>query len=308
MTTKRNIFAACLLCFLAMLGSHTVSAQLKYGFKTGLNFARFSGQSELDDAGNSLEKFDNVTGFHIGMTFGYGFTDRFGARGEFMYSKRGAKYTFEGQSFRKFAHPNGSVLTTGNARYLINVNNSYLDVPVVLYGRFGHFEVSGGAYVGVLVASSGEGSLRYTGTPVGLSKTPVYVFPDPTKTDLSFNLNHNYRRDKAGEGTGPDSEEPVFLRADGIAIEMPRTLGAYYDHPEGKQRLYNALDYGLVGGVSYYVSRALYVTARVQYGLADITNNKSDLSKARTESNGDLIFREDKDRNFVIQASVGFSF
>lgn len=308
MVIRKNIFATYLLCLFVAVGTSTASAQLKYGFKTGLNFAHFEGPSEQDDSGNSLEKFDNVTGFHIGMTFGYGFTDRFGVRGEFMYSKRGSKYAFEGPSYRRFTHPNGTVMTWGNSRYLINVSNSHLDVPILFYGRLGYWEISGGGYLGVLVASSGEGSLRYTGTPVGQNKAPVYVFPDPAQTDLSFNLNYNYRRDKTGEGTGPESETPVFLRADGIPIEMPRTLGAYYDYPDGKYRLYNVLDYGLVGGISYYLSRSLYVMARIQYGLADITDDNSDLSKARVESNSDPIFRQDKDRNFVVQASVGFSF
>ena len=43
-----------------------VQAQLHYGFKTGLNFARFDGPSETDNAGKSLETWKNVTGFHIG--------------------------------------------------------------------------------------------------------------------------------------------------------------------------------------------------------------------------------------------------
>jgi hypothetical protein len=72
--------------------------------------------------------------------------------------------------------------------------------------------------------------------------------------------------------------------------------------------LYNSVDYGLVGGISYYISSGLYLTARVQYGLADITNNDADLSKAHVGTNGELIYRADKHQNFMIQASVGFSF
>jgi hypothetical protein len=68
------------------------------------------------------------------------------------------------------------------------------------------------------------------------------------------------------------------------------------------------LDYGVVGGISYYISSALYLSARIQYGLADITNNNVDLSKAKTGENNSLIYRDDKDQNFMIQASVGFSF
>ncbi|MBN8676853.1 MAG: PorT family protein [Chitinophagales bacterium] len=298
--------SAVLLTALLFIGYGAV-AQIKYGFKTGLNFSRFQGTSELDNQGNSLEKWDNSTGFHIGMTFAYKFTDRFGVRGEFLYSKRGAKYSYEGQAYRFFKHNAGQVYTTGNARYLINVNNSYLDIPVMAFGKFKHFEIYGGGYVGILVASTGEGSLRYSGkTALGNN---AYVNPNTSETELNFNLNHNYRRDDPGEGTAnSDNETAINVKVDGFIAETPKTMGAYYDYPEDKGALYNTLDFGVVGGLSYYISSALYISGRVQYGLSDITNNKADLAKARTGDGQSLIYRDDKDQNFMIQASVGFSF
>lgn len=300
---------ALLLFVLAGFSAH---AQLRYGFKTGLNFARINGPSETSDAGAELESWKNVTGFHIGMTLGYKFTDNFGVRGEFMYSKRGAKYTFDGQSYRIFKHSTGEVLTRGTSRYLININNSYLDIPVIAYARWKDFEISGGAYAGILVASSGEGSLRYSGTN-NLGER-VYEQPDKNNTELDFNLNYNYRKDDPGEGTGPSDEAMVNVVLAGgsgsnaVVSETPKTLGAYYDYPEGAKRLYNSLDYGLVGGLTYYISNALYFGMRIQYGLADITRNEADLAKARVGSTGERVYRDDKDQNFVIQASVGFSF
>ena len=56
------------------------------------------------------------------------------------------------------------------------------------------------------------------------------------------------------------------------------------------------------------MSSALYLSARVQYGLADISNNDADIAKARTGDSKSLILQNDRDQNFVIQASVGFSF
>lgn len=291
-----------------VLSTFTANAQVKYGFKTGLNFAHIAGDSEKNDAGQDLESWKNNTGFHIGMTLSYRFTDYFGVRGEFLYSKRGAKYTFEGQSYRIFRHSTGSVLTLGSSRYLINLNNSYLDLPVMAFGRYRSFEIYGGAYVGLLVQSVGEGSLRYSGKTVPLGND-AYVNPNKTETEMNFNLNYNYRKDDPLEGSSEtDNEEPVPVKVDAYIAETPKTLGAYYDYPEGAGRLFNSLDYGLVGGLSYYITGALYLTGRVQYGLADITNNAADLSKAHVGTNGELIFREDKHRNFVIQASVGFSF
>lgn len=292
---------------LLLLGAFSANAQIKYGFKTGLNFARIIGDSETSADGRNLETWKNSTGFHIGMTFAYKFTDNFGLRGEFLYSKRGAKYTFDGPSYRIFKHSMGSILTTGNSRYLINVSNSYLDIPVLAYGRIGNFEVSGGAYVGILVQSAGEGSLRYSGKTA--LNNDVYINPNKADTELNFNLNHNYRRDNTGEGSAKsDDEVPVSVKVDGFISETPKTLGAYYDYTEDKGNLYNSIDYGLVGGVSYYISTALYLSARVQYGLSDITNNKADISKSSYSNNGELIFRDAKHQNFMIQASVGFSF
>lgn len=303
MTSLTRLFLF-LLVFIVL--GQTIQAQVKYGFKTGLNFARFQGPSEVSDQGNNLESWTNATGFHIGMTFSYKFSDQFGARGEVLYSKRGSKYTYDGQAYRFFRHSTGQVYTNGNARYLININNSYIDVPVMVFGRFGNFEISGGGYVGFLVASSGEGSLRYSGKTALGNDVAVNV---TNEKELNFNLNHNYRRDDPGAGSSQgDSETTVNVKADGFISETPKTMGAYYDYPEDKGSLYNTLDFGIVGGLAYYVSNALYIGVRLQYGLADITNGGADLAKAKTGENNSLIFRDDKDQNFMIQASVGFSF
>jgi len=266
-----------------------LQAQLHYGFKTGLNFARFDGPSETDNAGQSLETWKNVTGFHIGAAFSYHVTDNFGIRGELLYSKRGAKYTYDGQSYSLFHLPNGNT-TIGSSKYLININNSYVDLPIMAYGRFGDFEISGGGYVGLLLQSVGDGSLTYS---------------DPANSKAQFNLRYNYRKDDAGGSES--STEKVIATLDGRQVELPKTLGAYYEYPEDRGNLYKSLDYGLIGGVSYYFSHSLYFGLRLQYGLADITKNSADLQHAGTNS-GNLIYRDDKDRNFVWQASVGFGF
>lgn len=307
MATQTNNTLKQILVALLLLGVFSANAQIKYGFKTGLNFAKMLGTAETDLAGKELETWQNTTGFHIGMTFSYKFTDNFGLRGEFLYSKRGAKYTFDGQSYRIFKHSTGEILTLGTSRYLININNSYLDLPVMAYGRLGNFEISGGAYVGLLIQSGGEGSLRYTGKT--LLGNDVYINPTKTDTELNFNLNYNYRKDDPGEGSAKSNDEvPINVKADAFISETPQTLGAYYDYPEGSKRLFNTVDYGLIGGLSFYISNALYISARVQYGLADLTNKDADLSKASVGTNKELIFRDDKDQNFIIQASVGFSF
>ena len=295
--TKRIQFLRCCGAITLLLTVTTAQAQLRYGFKTGLNFAHIEGPSELSAAGANLESWKSLTGFHIGLVLGYSINDYFGLRGELLYTKRGAKYTFEGESYRIFRFEGGSIASTGNSRYLINVNNAYLDLPVLAYGRWKDFELSAGAYVGLMVQSIGDGSLTYTGGRTTSLQNAI--------SDLEFNLDYNFRKDEPGGG---ESGQTVTVKVDAKTVEMPKTLGAYYDYTEDKGKLFNSIDYGMVAGLSYYMSRSLFLGLRLQYGLADITNNSADLAKARTEANGNLIYRNDKDRNMVIQASVGFSF
>ncbi len=290
-------FKLLLSSFVLLLFASPVFAQLRYGFKTGLNFARMDGPSEVDAAGASLETWKNTTGFHIGAAFSYKLTDNFGLRGELLYSKKGTKYTYEGPGYRFFKPTTGTpIRTNGTSRYLLNVTNSYLDIPLVGYAKYGDFEIQLGAYAAILVQTAAEGSLRYDGKSL-LNGSSIGV--------LEFNLDHNYRKDDPGESK---NAEIVKITVDGKQIDAPKTLGAYYDFPEDRGSLYNTLDFGLVGGISYYLSRTLYINARLQYGLADLTRTDADLAKSKTGDNNALIFNADKDRNFTIQASVGFSF
>ncbi len=277
-----------LALFLA-LSAGQLQAQLRYGFKTGLNFARFNGPSETDKTGKALETWKNVTGFHIGASFSYSLTDNIGLRGELLYSKRGAKYTYDGPSYSLFNLPNGNTLSS-SSRYLISINNSYLDLPILAYGRFGDFEISGGGYVGLLLQSVGDGSL---------------VYNDASNNNAQFNLRYNYRKDDPG-GSDADNEK-VLATVDGRQLELPKTVGAYYDYPEDRGNLYNTIDYGVMGGLAYYFSQSLYFGVRLQYGLADITNDRTDVARFSTDQ-GNLRYRADQDRNFVLQASVGFGF
>jgi Outer membrane protein beta-barrel domain len=291
MNTIKSVATVSLLLFFISL-----QAQVRYGFKTGLNFAKITGPSELDAAGVSLESWKNVIGFHIGATFSHKFTDKFGLRGEFLYSKMGGEYTFDGPSYRTFNYTGGSSYATGHSKYLINISNAYLDIPVMAFARAGDFEFSAGGYVGLMVQSSGEGSLFFSG-----GKTDVNI---PIQ-DTEFFLSYNYKKDDPG---GALSEETQIVRVDNRNLELPKTLGAYYDYPEDKGQFFNNLDYGVIGGISYFLTSSLYASVRLQYGLADITNNKADLQKSATGENRALVFRGDTDKNFVIQASVGFSF
>jgi Outer membrane protein beta-barrel domain len=295
MVLKMNTVKRIALGALLLIG-FSLHAQVRYGFKTGLNFAKISGPSELDAAGTSLESWKNVVGFHIGITLSHKFTDNFGVRGEVLYSKKGGEYKYEGPSYRIFDYSGGSSYATGKSKYLVNISNSYIDIPVLAFARAGDFEFSAGGYVGFIVQSGGEGSLLFSD---GVTENNLPI------DDIDYFLIYNYRKDDPGEFSG---EETQVVRVDNRNLELPKSIGAYYDFPEDKGNRFNSLDYGIIGGVSYYLSSSLYAGVRLQYGLADITNNDADLQRSSTDPNKQLIFRDDKDRNFMIQASVGFSF
>lgn len=281
------------LLFCLVLGATMASAQVRMGFKIGLNFSSIKGPSEVDDAGSSLEKYDNVTGFNIGASFNLPLTDAFGLRSELIYSRKGARYTYEGPTYRFFEN----ALTTGTGKYQININNTYLDIPLVAYGRWKDLEVSGGIYGALLIQSIGQGALQYTGRTLPPLQNSV--------GNVEVVFNHNYLRDDVGESKGTDT---YTVRVDGRTLSLPKTVGAYFNDTEDKGPLYNRFDYGLVGGLRYYLSRSLYAGAHLQYGLADLTNNEADYSKRSVGTGNARLLREDVDRNFTVQASVGFNF
>jgi hypothetical protein len=307
---KLKFFVAALL----FVAAGTANAQLRYGFKTGLNFANISGPLEKGASGNALEKFSSTTGFHIGVTLGYKFTDNFGIRGEVLYSKKGTQYTFNGPSYYMFRNGSSTKMSTGTSNYLINLTNAYFDVPVVFYTRFKSLEFSAGVYGGILIQSIADGNFTYSGAKTVPLGNPIYSDANgngkyDAGEDLEFALDYNYRKDGAGKGVSGSE----IAKVDGGNITLNKTVGAYYEYASKSGNLYNSFDYGLVGGISYYLSSALYISGRVQYGLSDITNNKVD--RYRTIPAGvqpkdftTPVLSADKDRNFVIQASVGFSF
>ncbi len=291
-----------LLFSLFLMAAFALPAQVKYGFKTGLNFARLDGPSEKDAAGADLESWKNVTGFHIGMTFGYRITDNFGVRGEALYSKRGGKYTFQTNtpdaSFRYFPAASGAVLTKSDqVQYLVNISNTYIDLPVVAFFRWRDFEIGAGAAVGFLVASSGDGSLKYAGRTADLN--------NPTG-NLEFNLKHNYLKNDPGGSL--EGSETIAVKLNSQTVNIPKTIGAYYEYPVGTGKLFKTVDFAVIGDLKYYLSRSLYFGGRLQFGLADVTNNDADFSKTKTGATNGFQLQNDKDINYMIQAGVGFSF
>ena len=288
--------------FLFLLLTGTLSAQeLSYGFEVGLNFSSFNGPSEMADDGTNLEMFSSTNGFHVGGNLRLKFVDRFGVKAEILFSQKGGKNIYDGEGIQIFeATDDSKILSEGTRKTIISVTNSYIDIPLVAYFRpVSRIEIFGGANIGFLINSTGFGEFTYNGrTSLG-----------GDNIDFIAELDHNYKRDEArSASTVEDFEEVISFDVDGKEVVFPASLSAYYlDYETKEGNLYNVFDLGLVGGAHFYFNGSLYLGVRLNYGLLDVTNNTYDISF--TESNGvEYIPRSDIDRNFSLQASLGFSF
>ncbi len=291
---NRILFALSLTLFLF---SNNLSAQeLSYGFRAGLNFSTFDGPFEEDSNGNVVEDYTGNTGFHVGAAVNIPFTDIFGARGEFMFSQRGGKYTFDGEGYQIFNRQTETpVYATGTKKIALDISNAYLDFPISGYARvLPWLEISAGVNVGLLVSSTASGTLDFEGVSTGGS----LIEP------ISVTLEYNYYADEIGEA---EFGNPIVFNADGQRVEVPRSIGAYYDFAGEDGSLYKLLDLDLQAGLSFYINRGLFIGGRVFYGLADATDTDYDVSKVSLDGT-DYIKRDDKDTNLTLQVSLGFSF
>lgn len=288
-----------LLAFFALCFSATVFAQeMSYGFKAGLNFNTFQGDAETDDAGNELEEFTSNTGFHVGATFTYAATELMGVRGEFLFSQKGGRRTYEGPSYYFLYDLDENRQTiTGNRRFDVNVNQAYLEIPVMGYIRpVQWLEFYAGGSIGFLVSSTGFGELTFS-DGVAANGNKVQEF--------THEMDVNYLGNDPGARSYGSPAKTVSFGGENVPI--PQTAGAYFEFTEDRGNLYRIVDVGAIGGLSIFFNKGLYVSGRINYGLSDITKSEADVS-LRQLDNGEFISRDDKDRNFSIQASIGFSF
>ena len=285
------------LLFLIMLGcSGIIYSQTSGAFKAGLNASRFVGPAQVDDNGKEVDSYSFATGFHIAGGVNVKFTDLVGVRIELMYSQKGTDYMYDGQSYFTFNRVDDDpTYSTGTRKTVLTITNSYLDLPILAYYRLGRLEFSGGINIGFLTGARGSGELTYFGeTELG---NPI----DPFTIALDFNyFNDNFQLN--------DPTETQTVIVDGEPVEIPKTIGPFYETREVDERLFNRFDFGLNAAIAFYLNDGLYLGFRVNYGLVDITNNKVDVSTVKLDENKDFIRREETDRNLSLQTSLGFSF
>jgi len=290
------------LLFILTLSLNALAQDWSYGIKAGLNFSTFAGDPEKDDAGATVEEFQRITSFHIGFGFSYAITDHIGARAELMYSQKGVGYRYEGTSYEFLtSRTNMEIISSGSRKTTNNILTSYIDLPVLFYVRPADWlEISLGPSIGVLVGATGAGSTAFSGQTRLIGGTPI----EKTVPEHSLTLEYNYFGDETGEA---DISSTMELPVSNQIVDLPAAIGAYYDIPRGDGNFFNILDLGLNAGLSFYLSRTLFVGGRVNYGLSDVTNNDYDFSLVKLDAANARIPRSDTDRNFSIQASVGFN-
>ncbi len=288
----------CISLFLC-LATGIFGQDFSFGFKAGLNFTTFKGEAEKDDQGETLEEFSTNTGFLVGATFSWKATELMGLRSELLFSQKGSRRNFKGPSYYFFYNINGQQIpATGTRDMDINVSNSYFVLPVMGYIKPAKWlELYVGGYAGALISSTAFGNLVFD--------NGVTLAGDKVSDKVKHELDYNYFGDRPRSATY--SNPPETIKIKGESIPYPQTAGAYFEFTEDPGRLYKIFDAGVLGGVSVFFNKGLYLTGRLTYGLLDITRTRADVSLAKLDGES-LITRNDFDRNYTLQAGIGFSF
>jgi hypothetical protein len=291
---KASTFLFILLSFL-----HLNVGSQSFGIRAGLNYNKFNGPLEAG------EKFTITSGFHFGVNYAYKLTDLIALKGELLYTQVGSGYEFAGQSFYKVPLtsnnntliPNAYIYEKGISTLNMKISNAYISIPLVLEFKIDkNWELNAGVYGSVLIGPRGNGTLRFTST-----ENPKGIY-------FKQSLVHNYNKDTAGSSTGQSGS---VLIVNDKKVPIARNAGAYYNYlsTELEGKLYNLFDFGLTGGISYFINKGLFVGVRYDLGLVDITNNKVDASRISfDETNNRFDFRSDRDMNYGFQATFGFKF
>lgn len=285
-----------LVAIVILGGLNWCQAQLSFGFKAGINSSVIRGDNEKSDDGQEVETTEFKTGFHVGALFLYKVTDLFGLQAEVLFSQKGSTNKYDGPAVQILRTSTGNtLLTTGNRKAEVNITNSYVDVPVLVYGRLGsRIKVAAGINVGFLVSSTATGELNYSGQTMNGSPVPPFT----------ITLEYDYYRDDVGD---IDLEDPIVLNVGNTTVQLPRTANAYFDYEVDNGNFFKVVDFGLNGELDFFINQGLFIGLRANYGLTDVTNDAYDIS--RTEFSGNSYApRADNDTNLSLQASLGFSF
>jgi hypothetical protein len=285
------------LVFFCLNTNHTLFAQ-DYGFKIGTNWTNFKGRIEKDKNENDLEAFKSAMGFQVGFTSNYLFSDNIGLRIEMLYAQKSISTSYDGEATKFFytQNTNRRIIATGHLRSNLKITNSYFEVPLTFYFKTeSQIELGLGVNFALLASSKGDGEMTFTGNTEG-----GYAIPE-----FTAQLNYNFAKD--GDTTAALSERVALVEGGGT-VRLPQTLGAYYENRTSEHRRFNTIDVGLIGDIKYWLADGLAIGGRVVYSLKDVTNNESDFSQNKLDSNKNLNATYDYDRFLTYQLSLVFKF
>jgi hypothetical protein len=293
---KKTLLLALLSLPTFLLAQNDTDEEFAIRFKTGLNFSKILGPSESIN-GEDLEDFSFRTGFHVTGGVDYIISEIWGLRAMIGYAQKGTEYEFDGPSFWIFyAQANGAPLPSegGNRRVVLNTNNSFIELPLSAFARFGRVEIEAGATVGYLIASKSTGELTYSNLSADI---------DP----FTIGLDYDYRNDAFGFPDDPGEE--LIRRVNGINGTVPTTLGGYYESLGNEERKFNPIDLSLQLNVSFFLNRGLFLGIGAHYSLLDVTNDQHNFSQTTLSDDGTLQpITDQNDHYLILQSSIGFRF
>ena len=287
---QRIVYIAILLLWITLVRSQSFSG----GFKAGYNINYWEGPSIVNANGEELESFNTANGFHVGAILNFEIVDYFGLRSYVLFTQRGGNIQFDSEDsylIMRDVESDERQVARGSKRICLTLSNSYVEIPLMLYGKYGKFEITFGPSLGILVASTANGSINFDGD---YRREPV---------ELRSNIDHQYYRDDAREG-----ERPIVINTGLERVQFPETHLAYFEFDEKEESLYTVVNFGLMGEFNFFFNKGLFVGVGYYYGFNDITNSSMDADWQELDGDNQLILRDDEDTLAALQLSVGFRF
>jgi len=267
------------------------------GIRAGLGQNRFTGPTEPG------ESFGLTGGFHFGVSFQWNFNDLIGVRSELIYNQMGSAYDLNTNNGFYVFEPEdgiGTILIRDQSRVTLDHSNAYIQFPQTVNVRLGEkFEFFGGGYISFLISPIATGNILFGG--------------ETAEQEHSFRqgLNFEYFNDDADAQFDffTTTGTPILIRADGRNVTLRGIENSFdfngFDIDDSR---FLSVDYGLIVGGSYFLNRGLFLMARAEWGVRDITRNIADYSFSQVNDNGLPVFTNDVDKNFGVYLSIGFMF
>ncbi len=307
-----------LLIFISTISN--AQKKLEYGIKAGFNLSKFIGPSEVDKLGTPLETQDLGFRIYVAAYTRYKLATNWWIGAEVGFSQKGGITTFEGTSFEKLQ---ADTTKTARRRTVMNTTLNYIDFPIMISTNIINptIELSFGPNIGILAGASGQGNTKYNIDKADNSFTvpSSAINTEPVIGTVEYDLEYSHYTDKPGVSkgiNGAQSSPTRVIDVNGTQTPYESVLGAYtfpnqkLARTNGASNLYKPIDLGLNFGVTFRATGSLRVGLKANISLLDITNDAMDFSQGGAAGNfwKMSVVRPDFDRNFTINAFVGFGF